>query len=217
MAKFYVTNAIPYVNAKPHVGHALEFVQSDVIARYHKLIGDDVLLLCGGDENALKNVQAAEKAGEPIQEFVDKNTELFHELAKKLNVQFDVWQKGSSKEHFLSSQHLWELCNKNGDIYKKAYTGLYCVGCELFYEKDELDENGECFEHPGKKLEEVSEENYFFKLSKYENQIKDLIESDELNIIPKFRKNEVLSFIKQGLKDISISRSNLRAKNWGVV
>lgn len=216
MAKFFITNAIPYVNAKPHVGHALEFVQSDVIARYHKMIGDEVLLLCGGDENALKNVQAAEKAGEEVQEFVDKNTQLFHELSKKLNVQFDVWQKGSSREHHLASQKLWELCDTNGDIYKKSYTGLYCVGCELFYEPDELNENGECFEHPGKKLEEVSEENYFFKLSKYTEQIKELLERNELQIIPESRKNEALGFVKQGLKDISISRSNERAKNWGV-
>lgn len=216
MSKFYITNAIPYVNAKPHVGHALEFVQSDVIARYHKLIGDKVLLLCGGDENALKNVQAAEKAGEEVQQFVDKNTELFHELSKKLNVIFDVWQKGSSPQHHAASQKLWELCAANGDIYKKSYTGLYCVGCELFYEPDELNENGECFEHPGKKLEEVSEENYFFRLSKYNDAIKDLLEKNELQITPESRKNEALSFVKQGLKDISISRSNERAKNWGV-
>lgn len=216
MAKFFITNAIPYVNAKPHVGHALEFVQSDVIARYHKVRGDDVLLLCGGDENALKNVQAAEKAGEEVQAFVDKNTDLFHELAKKLHVQFDVWQKGSSKQHYASSQKLWELCAANGDIYKKSYTGLYCVGCELFYEPDELNENGECFEHPGKKLEEVSEENYFFRLSKYTKQIEELLEKDSIHIIPDSRKNEALGFVKQGLKDISISRSNERAKNWGV-
>ena len=216
MSKFFITNAIPYVNAKPHVGHALEFVQSDVIARYHKLIGDDVLLLCGGDENALKNVQAAEKAEEPVQAFVDKNTQLFHDLSKKLHVQFDIWQKGSSPQHYRASQKLWELCAANGDIYKKSYTGLYCVGCELFYEPDELNENGECFEHPGKKLEEVSEENYFFKLSKYTEAIKKLLENNELQIIPESRKNEALGFVKQGLKDISISRSNERAKNWGV-
>lgn len=216
MAKFYITNAIPYVNAKPHIGHALEFVQSDTVARYHKLLGDDVLLLCGGDENAIKNVQAAEKAGEPVQEFVDKNNTLFEELTKALSVEFDIWQKGSSPEHFAASQELWKRCAANGDIYKKSYTGLYCVGCELFYEKDELNENGECFEHPGKKLEEVSEENYFFKLSKYQEQLEELFLSDQITIIPSYRKNEMLSFLKQGLKDISISRSNERAKNWGV-
>src|SRR5579864_1870928 len=99
MSKFYVTNAIPYVNARPHIGHALEFVQSDVIARYHKMLGDNVRLLCGGDENALKNVQAAEKEGTPVQEFVDKNSTLFADLARALHVHFDVFQKGSDRIH----------------------------------------------------------------------------------------------------------------------
>lgn len=215
--KFYITCAIPYVNAAPHVGHALEFVQGDVIARFHKLLGEDVLLLSGGDENALKNVQAAEAAGSPVQAFVDKNTEQFFELTKALNCQFDVWQKGSNqKTHFPSSQKLWELCAKAGDIYKKSYEGLYCVGCETFYTKEELNENGECFEHPGKKLETVAEENYFFALSKYQKRLVSLISENTLQVLPDFRKNEVLSFLKQPLQDISISRTNARAKNWGV-
>lgn len=216
MAKFFITNAIPYVNAKPHIGHALEFIQSDTITRYHRILGDEVSLLCGGDENAIKNVQAAEVAGEPVQEFVDKNAALFLGLSKKLNVQFDVWQKGSAPNHHTSSQHLWELCVKNSDIYKKTYQGLYCVGCELFYEKEELNEKGECEEHPGKPLEEVSEENYFFRLSNYEQQLKEIFSSEQIPIAPQHRTNEVLAFINQGLKDISISRSNERAKNWGV-
>lgn len=215
--KFYITCAIPYVNSLPHVGHALEFVQTDTIARCHRLLGEDVLALSGGDENAIKNVQAAETAGIAVQEFVDKNTQKFFELTKRLNCQFDVWQKGSDqKNHFPSSQQLWTLCDKAEDIYKKKYEGLYCVGCEAFYTPDELNENGECFEHPGKKLEKVAEENYFFKLSKYQDQLIKLIESDELKIIPTERKNEVLSFLKEPLQDISISRSNERAKNWGV-
>lgn len=216
MKKYLVTNAIPYVNSKPHIGHALEFIQSDTIVRYHKLKGYDTLLLCGGDENALKNVQAAEAAGEEIQSFIDKNAQLFADLAKKLNVQFDVWQKGSSQSHYKSSQKLWQLCDKAGDIYKKSYKGLYCVGCETFYAPEELDQKGECFEHPGKKLEEVEEENYFFNLSKYQDKLLKIIETGEYKIIPEFRKNEVLSFIKSGLQDFSISRTNERAKNWGV-
>ena len=216
MNKFYITNAIPYVNARPHIGHALEFIQSDTIARFKKIQGFEVKLLCGGDENALKNVQAAGEAKQPIQEFVDKNNKLFEDLAKKLNAEFDIWQKGSDAKHHSSSQRLWELCFAEGDIYKKAYKGLYCVGCESFYSKGELNENGECFEHPGKKLEEVSEENYFFKLSKYQDQLTKLIESDEYEIIPNFRKNEILAFLKSGLEDFSISRSSKRAKNWGV-
>lgn len=215
--KFYITTAIPYVNAPPHIGHALEFVQADTITRYHKLLGEEVCLLSGGDENALKNVQAAQTAGIPIQQFVDTNSQLFSDLAKALHVQFDVFEKGSDQiHHFPSSQKLWNLCEKNGDIYKKSYEGLYCVGCELFYTKEELDENGQCHEHPGKKLELVKEENYFFKLSKYQKQLIDLITDDTLRIVPEFRKNEVLSFLKQPLQDISISRTNERAKNWGV-
>lgn len=216
MDKFYITTAIPYVNAKPHIGHSLEFVQADVINRYHKIIGDDTLLLSGADENALKNVQASEKENMPVQQFVDKNSQLFQHLAKKLNVKFDVFQKGGSPMHHSSSKKLWERVKAEGDIYKKEYQGLYCVGCELFYEKEELNEKRECFEHPGKELEKVSETNYFFRLSKYQEKIKNLIESDSLEIVPSKRKNEALSFVKQGLKDISISRSNERAKNWGV-
>lgn len=217
MNKFYITTAIPYVNAKPHIGHALEFIQADTVARYHRLIGDEVILLSGGDENALKNVQAAESAGEKVQPFVDRHTQLFKELAISLNVQFDIFQKGSDQNtHFPSAQKLWQLCQESGDIYKKSYKGLYCVGCEVFYSSDELNKKGECLEHPGKKLEIVEEENYFFKLSKYQDQLIRIIESGEYKIVPKFRKNEVLVFLKSGLEDLSISRSNERAKNWGV-
>lgn len=204
------------MNAQPHIGHALEFVQADAIARYHQVLGDDVLYLCGSDENAMKNVQAAEKEGVPIQDFVNKNTKLFIALAERLNVHFGVFQQGSDAQHYAASQKLWTLCKANGDIYKKEYSGLYCVGCETFYTRDELNENGECFEHPGRKLEEVTEENYFFKLSAYQEKLTELIESDTIAIVPTYRKNEILAFLKRGLNDISISRSNERAKNWGV-
>lgn len=215
--KFYITTAIPYVNSSPHIGHALEFVQADAVARYHRLLCEEVCLLSGADENALKNVQAAEKEKTPIQEFIDKNAKKFQELAKKLSVKIDIFQRGSDKKnHFLSSQKLWRLCADKGDIYQKKYKGLYCVGCETFYPSDELNEKGECFEHPGRKLEEVSEKNYFFKLSKYQKQLISVISKDELKIYPDFRKKEVLSFLKKPLLDISISRTNERAKNWGV-
>lgn len=216
MAKFYLTSAIPYVNARPHIGWALEIVQADTITRYRRLLGDDVHYLCGSDENSLKNVQAAEKAGKPVQEFVDEYSQFFVELARNLDVTFDVFQRGSNPDHHKSAQTLWKRCAENGDIYKKAYTGLYCVGCEMFYTKDELNENGECYEHPGKKLEEVKEENYFFKLSAYKERLIELIESNTLEIVPEHRKNEVLSFLRGNVEDISISRSNERAKNWGV-
>ncbi len=217
MKKFYITSAIPYVNAAPHIGHAQEFVYSDVIKRYHKFLDENVTYLCGADENALKIVQAGEKAGKSTQDFCDIHNQEFLNLAEKLDVYFDIWQRATDKKHhFPACQKLWQLCDKNGDIYKKSYTGHYCVGCETFYTPDELDEKGECFEHPGKKLDEVSEENYFFKLSKYQDFLEKLISSDKLKIYPEIRKNEALSFIRRGLEDFSISRSQKRAKNWGV-
>lgn len=216
MAKFYLHSAIPYVNAAPHIGHAQEFILSDVARRYHTLLNDDALYLCGADENGLKIVQAAEKAGVESQKFCDTHQQEFLDLGKKLNVRFDVWQRGTNKNHFASSQKLWELCTKNGDIYKKSYEGLYCVGCEAFYTPDELDANGECLEHPGRKLEKIAEENYFFRLSKYQTFLKDLIKGDTLAVTPEIRKNEALAFIDRGLEDFSISRSRKRAKNWGV-
>lgn len=214
--KFYITTAIPYVNAKPHMGHAFEFAFADAVARFHRVHGEDVLVLSGSDENALKNVRAAEKAGADVKTFIAANTELFIQLALRLGVDFDVFQKGGSEIHHSSSQKLWELCEKSGDIYKKLYEGLYCVGCEAFYTPDELSGDGECYEHPGIKLEIVSEENYFFRLSKYQTQLIELVSSNALAVVPKARKNEVLGFLKQPLHDISISRSNERAKNWGV-
>ena len=215
MNKYYITTAIPYVNGAPHIGHAYEFVITDVIARYHRLLGDDTLLLTGADENALKNVQAAEKLGITTQELCDQNSEKFRNLFDLLGAKYDVFQRSSNKEtHWPGSQKLWELCNESGDIYKKSYRGLYCVSCELFYSPEELVE-GFCPIHKSKP-DEVEEENYFFKLSKYQDQLLELIESDKIKIYPSFRKNETLAFIKQGLEDISISRSNERAKNWGV-
>jgi len=217
MNKFYLTSAIPYVNAKPHIGHAQEFVYADTVRRYHKMIGDNVLYLCGADENALKIFQAAEKANQTPQEFTNTHNKEFLDVAEKLDVEFDVWQRGSdSTHHFPSSQKLWELCEKNGDIYKKSYTGLYCVGCEQFYEVSELNENGECFEHPGRKLDTVSEENYFFRLSKYQSFLEELLQHDTLKITPAIRKNEALAFVKKGLEDFSISRSRERARGWGI-
>ena len=215
--KFYLHSAIPYVNAAPHIGHAQEFVYADTVRRYQKLLGKNAAYLCGADENALKIVQAAENAGMEPQAFCNLHEKEFRSVADKLNVPFDFWQRGTDKtHHHPASQKLWELCAKNGDIYKKSYEGLYCVGCESYYAADELDANGECLEHPGKKLEKVSEENYFFRLSKYQNVVTDLIQNDDLAIYPNIRKNEALAFIKKGLEDFSISRSKKRAKNWGV-
>ena len=213
--KFYLTTAIPYVNANPHIGHTLEFVQTDVIARYRKLLGESVFLTTGADENSLKNVQAAEEAGIPTAELCRRNAETFKKLGLKIGLSFDSFLRSSIKEdHWTGVHKLWELCKRSGDIYKKKYRGLYCVGCETFYTESEL-VNGLCPEHK-KKPDVVEEENYFFRLSKYQKRIEKLIETDALKIVPETRKNEVLSFVKQGLEDFSISRSVERAKVWGV-
>ena len=212
--KFYISTAIPYVNAPAHIGFAMELVQGDVLARYHRLLGDETFFLNGTDENALKNVQAAEKAGTPVQEFVDEHAKRFQRLNKVLNISNDDFVRTTEDRHIRASQKMWQLCEKAGDIYKKKYKGLYCVECEEFKTKKEL-LNGLCLEH-GIPPEEVEEENYFFRLSKYQENLEGLIDSGELLIIPETRKNEIREFIKQGLEDFSISRSRERAKNWGI-
>lgn len=213
--KFYITTAIPYVNAPPHIGHALEFVQTDVIARFQRLLGKAAFLTTGADENSLKNVQAAESQGITTQALCDKNATIFKEFGEKIGLSFNAFIRSSSKQqHWPGVQKLWELCDEAGDIYKKKYKGLYCVGCEAFYKESEL-EDGLCPEHK-KKPEIIEEENYFFRLSKYQKQLNKLIKSGEVEVVPEKRKNEMLSFIKQGLEDFSISRSVRRAKGWGV-
>jgi len=218
MPKFYITTTIPYVNAEPHIGHALEFVQADVIARYFiKQHGkENVYFLSGTDENAIKNVRAAEEAGIPVKDFVDKNSAIFKNLLKRLNIDNDQFIRTTEKRHTKGAQALWLATKKEDISKKKSYKGLYCVGCEQFYKPEELDKSGFCHEHPGKKLEEIEEKNYFFKLSNYQDWLVDLIGKGQLKIIPEKRKNEVLAFIKRGLGDFSISRSIKRSKGWGV-
>ncbi|MEM5799285.1 MAG: methionine--tRNA ligase [Candidatus Aenigmatarchaeota archaeon] len=213
--KFYITTAIPYVNAAPHIGFALELIQADVIARYNRFLKKDVFFLTGTDENAQKNALAAEKAGLKVSDLVDKNANLFLNLTKKLNISNDDFIRTSDKKrHWVGAKKLWELCEKNGDIYKKKYSGLYCNGCEAFLTEKDL-VNGLCPEHL-KKPEKLTEENYFFRLSKYDKQLINIIENNELKIIPETRKNEILSFIKDGLEDFSISRPADRMKGWGI-
>jgi methionyl-tRNA synthetase len=215
MKKFYLTTAIPYVNGKPHMGHALEYFQADAVRRYHAIRGEKTLLLSGADENALKNVQAAEKEGIPVEEFLARNSFVFKEAFARLGVPLDVFQRGSDKRrHWPGVQRLWQLCFDSGDIYKKSYTGLYCVGCESFKTEKEL-VNGLCPEHL-RKPEVVSEENYFFALSRYQDRLIQLIESKTLDVTPENKRTEILSFIKQGLEDFSVSRSKERARGIGV-
>lgn len=215
MSKFYITAAIPYTSGLPHAGHTLEYVITDVINRYYRLYGYKVQMNCGSDENGQKIIEAGKKEGLKPLELGTKYTKAFQKHCDNLNVHFDVWRRGSDQKlHWPGVEKLWKTSIKNGDIYKKKYKGLYCVGCEQFYKESEL-VKGKCVEHL-KKPEVVEEENYFFKLSKYEDKLLKLIESDELKVFPNVRKNETLGFIKQGLEDFSVSRPKERLGGWGI-
>lgn len=211
---FYITTAIPYVNAKPHLGHVLEWFQADAIARYHKdLKKEQVAFASGADENSLKNVQAAEKAGIEPQAWLDQYSKIFEEAYKHFGISLTSFRRGSDQEkHWPGVQKLWVLCKH--DMYKKTYIGLYCVGCEQFYSPEEL-ADGKCPEHLTVP-ETVEEENYFFKLSKYQKQIEELIASGKLHIESEQFRNEMLGFIRTGLKDFSVSRSHTRGRGIGV-
>jgi methionyl-tRNA synthetase len=213
--RFYITTAIPFVNARPHIGHAFEAVLTDALARYHRLKGEDVRFLTGTDENSLKNVQAAAQENMSTQALVDRNAAYFYDMREKLALSFDDFIRTSGEErHRAGVTRLWQACSQNGDIYRQAYRGLYCVGCEQFYEESEL-EDGLCPEHRTRP-ELVEEENYFFRLSRYARPLAALISSDQFQIVPETRKNEVLRFIQAGLRDFSISRSRVRAYDWGI-
>jgi methionyl-tRNA synthetase len=168
--------------------------------------------LSGSDENSLKNVRSAEKLGVSVMDLVTDNFKKFFELKELLNISFDDFIRTTEERHFKGAQKLWLACEK--DIYKKKYSGLYCVGCEEFYKEEEL-VDGLCPDHMVKP-ELIEEENYFFKLSQYQEQIKELIATDKVKIIPESRKNEVLSFINSGFQDFCISRTSERAKGWGI-
>ncbi len=212
--KFYITTAIDYVNALPHLGHALEKVQADTIARYQRLLGKDVFFLTGVDEHGAKVKKAAEAQGKSPEKFVDEISGIFMDLAKKLNISNnDFIRTSDKKRHWPAVNAIWEKLKTNEDIYKANYKGLYCIGCEAFITKKDL-VDGKCFIHD-QKLEEINEENYFFRLSKYAVDIKQKIESGELKIIPESRKNEVLGLINAGVEDVSFSRP-AKDISWGI-
>ena len=210
---YYITTTVPYVNGSPHIGHALEFVQADALARLYKSQGHTVTLQTGTDDNAIKNVQSAREAGVEPKEFVDRNSEKFVELCEALSVSYDCFIRTSDPIHAKGVHEFWKRLNAD-DLYKKKYCGLYCYGCEDFYKEDDLSD-GLCPDHQ-KKPKLVEEENYFFRLSNYQQSLEELIESDRLLIEPATRKAEVLSFIRQGLTDISVSRHKNRTDGWGV-
>ena len=211
---FYITTSIAYANAAPHIGFAMEICQADVLARYHRMKGDDVFLLSGTDENGSKIKKTAlENKMEP-QKFVNENSAKFQLLLDTLNISNnDFIRTTDKKRHWPAAQKLWKKLVEAGDIYKSNYEGYYCVGCEAYLtEKDLVD--GKCPNHQ-KAPEKIKEENYFFKLSKYSKQIQEKIESRELEVLPKARKNEILNVIKSGLRDISFSRPK-KVLDWGV-
>ncbi|QQR84119.1 class I tRNA ligase family protein [Candidatus Peregrinibacteria bacterium] len=211
---FYATTAIAYVNAPPHMGHALEFILTDAICRYHRMMGDATYFLTGTDEHGVKIYNTAKKAQMDIQAFVDQHAQTFKDLTSILHLSNDGFVRTSDRElHWPACQKLWGKLVEKGDIYEKEYEGLYCEGCETFMlERDLVD--GLCPIHK-RELTLIKEKNYFFKLSRYSDQIGQLIESDQLKITPSTRKAEILNMIKEGLHDVSFSRPK-SALPWGV-
>ena len=213
--RVYLSTTIPYVNARPHLGHALELVQADVLARHHRLAGDQVRFQTGTDDNSLKNVLAAEAEGVAVTELVGRYAAAFAALREPLALSFDDFIRTSSDpRHRPGVERLWRACADRGDLYPKHYEGLYCVGCEQFYRPAEL-RDGLCPEHLTQP-QLVAEENWFFRLSRYGDQLHDLVSSGRLRIEPAARRNEVLGIIAGGLEDFSASRSTARARGWGV-
>lgn len=215
MTRTYLTTTIPFVNARPHLGFALELVQADVLARHRRRRGDEVRFLTGTDDNSLKNVLAAEAEGIAVQDLVDRNAAAFENLREPLALSFDDFIRTSSDpRHRTGVEHIWKRCAEAGDLYRKHYEGLYCVGCEQFYQPEDL-LDGRCPDH-GTEPQLVAEENWFFRLSRYAEPLRELITSGRLRIEPATRRNEVLSLIDSGLHDFSVSRSHRRARGWGI-
>jgi len=212
--KFYITTTLAYVNADLHIGHAAEFIRADVLARYKRKMGYDVFFNTGVDEHGQKIFNTARELGEEPQVFVDKMFERVKSQVDKMNISYTSFTRTTDKLHKQSAQAFWKKCEENGDIYKKAYKTKYCVGCELEKTDSELI-NGECPLHPGKQIEEIEEENYFFKFSKYQGPLLELYKNNPDFVIPDFRLNEISKFVGRGLKDFSISRLKDKMP-WGV-
>lgn len=212
---FYVTSPIYYPNAQPHLGHAYTTLLCDVLARYHKSLGDDTYFLTGTDENSEKIIQAAEKVGEDPKTYLEEKVQRFKDLYQLLDIEYSQFIRTSDeKTHWPGAIEMWNRLQAAGDLYKSSYTGLYCVGHEAFLTEKELDENGLCPDH-GAAPEKITEENWFFKLSKYAPEIGKLIVENKLPITPETRKNEVLSFLRSGVEDVSFSRP-VEKMTWGV-
>ncbi len=211
--KFYITTSIAYTNAEPHIGYAMELIQADVLARYHRLKGEETWFLTGTDEHGIKIARAAAAANKDTKAFVDELAAKFEALPAALNVANDDFIRTSDQtRHWPTAIKLWEVLQAKGDLYKKNYEGLYCVGHEAFIKKSEL-VDGLCPIHKTKP-EVVAEENWFFKLSKYTGEIKKRIENDELKILPVTRKKEILNLLDDA-EDVSVSRPS-KQLSWGI-
>lgn len=213
MSKFYITTPIYYVNAKPHIGHAYSTIAADILARYHREKGDDTYFQAGTDEHGEKIQESARKEGVSEKEFVDKYSGYFRDYWDKLNISYDGFVRTTDKMHIEAAQHALSEMYKKGFIYKGEYKSVYCVGCEQYLTKSEL-EKGLCPVHKTKPREK-KEEAYLFKMSHFADMILEKINSGEFKVFPKAREKEVVNFIKSGLEDISISRPKSQC-SWGV-
>jgi len=211
VSTYYITTPIYYVNDAPHIGHAYTTVNADAFARWHRLLGDDTMMLTGTDEHGLKIQRAAEENGRTPQEQVDATSVLFREAAKDLHVANDDFIRTTEPRHYAAVQALMQKVYDNGYIYSDTYEGLYCVSCEAYYTEEELDD-GNCPIH-GRPAERMVEENYFFKLSAFADQLLEYFENTPGVVKPDGYRNEVLGLLRQELRDVSISRSSI---NWGI-
>ncbi len=211
---FYITTTLPYVNAEPHIGFALEINAADVIARYQKLQGKDIIFNTGTDEHGQKIYQKALEQKKSPQNYVDEYAAKFDQLKQLLNLSYNHFIRTTDSHHVKAAQEFWRLCDQNGDIYKKLYPVKYCIGCELEKTDSEL-QDGKCPLHPNRELEIREEENYFFKFSNYQDKLLKLYTDNPNFVVPTSKLNEIKSFVEQGLQDFSISR--LKSKMpWGV-
>jgi methionyl-tRNA synthetase len=213
---FYITTTLPYVNAEPHVGFAMEIIRADTVARFKALQGFEVFFNTGTDEHGSKLWEAAQKEGVPVQEYVDRYAEKFRGLASLLNITPEVhFIRTTDEHHVQAAQTFWQKVNDNGFIYKKQYQTKYCTGCELEKTDSEVDENDCCLIHAGRPVEYIDEENYFFAYSKLTDKLQQFYDEHPAFVIPDFRYNEMKMFLKNGLHDFSISRVKEKMP-WGV-
>lgn len=210
----YITTTLPYVNDEPHIGFALEIIQADVLARAWRLAGEEVFFSTGTDEHGQKIFEGAQKQGKEVQEYVDFYAERVQGLKELLNLTPDNFIRTTSEVHKQAAAEMWRRCDAAGDIYKKSYVGKYCVGCEAYKTDKDLTPEGQCDLHPSLTIQIIEEENYFFRLSKYQTRLAEYLSRDGV-VVPEWRRLEALAFVQSGLEDFSISRS-VEKLSWGV-